>query len=152
MRRPIYETETDRTKEWQTAQQIACIWKAKAQQMPRLYPCDVALLRGNTIAAWAEIKHRKNKAADFDTYLLDLQKYRELSALEADTALPVFLIVRWACGTLAFHKITQARNYRVWFGGRTDRGDTQDQQPLLEIPMTEFETIDTHEKNGYFAR
>jgi hypothetical protein len=146
MSRPIYETEKDRQAEMEIAQEfVRAKWDCDIFKNPIQYRVDFALLKpGNVVFAWAEIKTRpKYRKGDFSTYLLSLEKVIRGKELARETGKPAFLIVQWtdALGWMDFEDI-RPDEWVIEIGGRSDRGDPQDQEPCLMIPIRFFKRAD----------
>ena len=55
------------------------------------------------------------------------------------TGKPFFLVVRFAQG-IYWAKVTHSK-YEAGFGGRTDRNDPNDLEPVLYLPIKEFNPL-----------
>lgn len=109
------------------------------RKMPPRYPVDFALCdQQENVVGWAEVKCRTNPAQKYPTYMLSLAKYEGLVRLQLFTGLPAELVVAWTdfVGTLKVPALV-----RIGFGGRTDRGDDQDTEPVVLIPIRQFQMI-----------
>jgi hypothetical protein len=135
--RPIYEKPEDLAAE-KTALDKACeIWKCTAEKLPMKYELDYLLLREGTGVAWLEIKSRTNPRTEYPTYMNALTKIMAARRLSEASQLPSFLLVQWtdACGYI---RIDSLLDFTTAVGGRTDRGDEQDIEPVAKIPIGEF--------------
>ncbi len=105
-------------------------------KLPIRYCLDYAALRNKKIVAFVEIKHRTNKIHAYPTYMLSLAKVQAAKRLAEDVKVPSFLVVQWidALGT------TNLANckFSVEMGGRIDRKDSQDVEPVAHINLAEF--------------
>ena len=138
--RPIYETVADIRREADVAGVIASLWKCTTRKMKRLYSVDFALMRGKEVMAWAEIKCRD---ASYPTFIISLKKWMDGLELAEASGSPFLIIVSWPVDgvrILMYHRV-ERKLIRVIFGGRTDRSDPDDVEPLVEIPVTSFKVI-----------
>lgn len=141
MSRPIYERGKDRDNERRVAD-----WLARRQpgslrpvQMPKRYPVDFALIddRGE-FNCWLEIKCRTNAIDAYPSYMVSLEKVRGMFDLARFTAIPTRLVVRWedCLGYLNF-----PCPYEIRMGGRKDRGDWQDVEPMAHFDVRSFDVL-----------
>ena len=131
------ETPQDLANEAKVGHLVFERWHCRAEKMSTRYEVDYALLRRGKVMAWAEIKCRKNIRAKYDTYAVGLRKIMSGQALATATNLPFLLIVRW---TDALGWIAPEMNDVRW-GGRFDRNDAQDIEPMVHIPISAFKLI-----------
>jgi hypothetical protein len=135
--RLIYERPEDIAAE-RTALDKACeVWKCTAEKLPMKYELDYLLLREGRGVAWLEIKSRTNARPAYPTYMISLSKVMAARRLSEASQLPSFLLVQWsdACG---YVRLDSLLDFRTAVGGRTDRGDEQDIEPVALIPVGEF--------------
>ena len=101
------------------------------------YELDYLLLREGKGVAWLEIKSRTNTRLAYPTYMISLGKIMAARRLSEASQLPSFLLIQWsdACGYI---RIDSLLDFRTAVGGRTDRGDEQDIEPVAMIPVGEF--------------
>ena len=99
-------------------------------------PADFALTHKGKVEAMVEVKCRTCDKRRFDTYLISTNKLRRLKrAAKASRCLPI-LLVEWT-DALAYIIITDA-NYKVALGGRDDRCDLYDREPVAHLPIRLF--------------
>lgn len=139
--RPLYERGKDRENERAVAEWLARRRsdQLSAVQMPKRYPVDYALIDGyGTFHEWLEIKCRTNAMGAYPDYMVSLEKVRGMFDLARFTALPARLIVRWedCLGSLTF-PVT----YDIRMGGRKDRGDAQDMEPMAHFAVADFDIL-----------
>lgn len=136
--RPTYETPEDQSHERQVVDLLCAKWGCTAAKTPRFYGVDWSLQKGNEVKAMAEVKFRK---ASYPTYILSLHKFVEMCQSAAVSGLPYFLVVSWpeeSQRVVRYVSVTPEIKQRVIHGGRKDRGDAQDVEPVVEIPMSKF--------------
>lgn len=137
MSRPIYQSAETLADELEVALDMAARWGATARKIPRAYRVSWVLLRDSKPIAWVEIKTR---SATFSEFMISLGKVREGIALANDTGIPFVLVVKFPIGT--YWTIPGAEDLRsIGFGGRTDRADPEDFEPMVFIPRRKFQPI-----------
>lgn len=138
--RPMYESQQDRSHEAQVIARLCSAWKCDAKKMPAAYPMDWSLQKDGSVKALAEIKFRN---ASYPTYIVSLRKYSDMLNLHQASGLPCLLVVCWPENGRRVVKYTAIKRQpaKVIHGGRTDRGDSQDVEPMAEIAMTEFTRV-----------
>lgn len=139
--RPTYETQQDVANEQLVIDLLCTKWGCTATKTPKFYCVDWSLSQGKDVKSLVEIKFRK---ASYPTYILSLHKYTEMLMSAFASQLPHLLVVCWPEGgkrVVRYAKVEPSLRERVIHGGRTDRGDLQDQEPLVEIPMSKFKFV-----------
>lgn len=137
--RPLYETEADVSREAKVAHWLARRWKRQAVQLPKRYAVDYALVDPDgELTDWLEVKCRTNPMAQYPTYMLSAEKYWGMVRLQEASNRPVRLVVRW---TDAVGVLSVPCGHQLSFGGRVDRGDRQDREPVVLFPIDSFEIV-----------
>ena len=134
--RPTYETPSDTERERNTAERVATAWGYDVRKLKAFYAYDYALFSGETLEAFVEIKVRTRT---FETYWLLLAKWSAMNSLIQTAHVPGLFVVAWP-GRTMFTTVSN-RPLRVLLGGRTDRGDASDIEPLVEIPLIQFKDV-----------
>ena len=137
--RPIYESENDMTAEEETALKCAELFKAECKKLPKLHPLDFAFLRDGHICSFAEIKCRTCRHDEYKTYMLSLDKMIKARMVTAFSGVPCLLIVRWS-NRIGFIDMKTEYN-SIAMGGRSDRNDTQDIEPVIHWNVDKFTFI-----------
>jgi hypothetical protein len=88
--------------------------------------------------SWAELKSRGNPIHTYPTYQVSLHKYMNLLSLSRDTDIRSMLIVEWQ-DCVGYINVPTPIN--VVFGGTTKRGDWEDKEPMIEVPISDFKII-----------
>jgi hypothetical protein len=137
MRRPLYESQEDLANEKATIDRLAAHWRCVAVKLPIRYELDYGLCRNGDLMAWAEVKCRKVPREKYPTYMVSLGKVLAGLELAERTNLPFLLIVQWtdALGWI------QPSARAVQMGGRRDRADCADVEPVVHIPIKDFKLI-----------
>lgn len=142
MSRPLYESAADLDRQGVVESVLCSAWGCSVERIPIKYGWDLAGIRAGAIKCYMEIKVRK---AAYATYMLSLEKWMKGIQLTELTGLPCFLVV-----SLPVNDSRQIKYYQVKrepllhrMGGRKDRGDAGDWEPVVEIPMSGFKTVRT---------
>ena len=138
--RPTYETESDVSREWACALKLAEAWDKIPQKLPKFYPCDIMMVskKTNSPVGWVEVKCRNINWGQYPTLHISVHKVADLMTLAEASGLPAFIAVQMN-DCLVAHKI--AHPYPVVFGGRTDRNDPEDMEPVFDIPFSSFKRV-----------
>ena len=137
--RPIYETPENRAAEAEIAAVIERTWSCKLHKLPLHYKLDYMACKHDQLIGWVETKRRLINRDTFEEIYLSLIKVMAAHTLHSITGKRCFFIVQFN-DCLAYANILGERT--VIFGGRTDRGDWQDEEPLVLIPNTDFTIIE----------
>ena len=134
--RPLYEAKRDLVNEIEVINKVCFAWSCEAQKMPISYNLDFALIRNGQVAAYAEIKTRSNARQKYPTAFIALKKV--ISAKQF--GLPCFLIMQWA-DELGYTRLDRAPDF-ISMGGRIDRLDSADIEPMAHFKQGDFKKID----------
>jgi hypothetical protein len=140
-KRPIYETPEDIIRESSIQEEfIEAVYGdnelVKAVKLPKFYAIDYALTKYNgKIIGWLEIKSRTIPSDKYSSYILSYKKWREGISISQESNLPYYLAVKWTdkLGVITFPNCIQTN---LVIGGRFDRSDPDDTEPMVEIPIT----------------
>lgn len=138
MSRPLYESQADLQNEVQVAEHLNQVWSCRFHKLPMSYSVDWMLMRDKPVA-FAELKCRKNDSTKYPTLMLSLNKWVKGIQFANQLDVPFLIICRWTDG-LFFHEAGSV-DVTYGIGGRTDRGDSQDTEPVVYIPVTSFKRI-----------
>ena len=95
----------------------------------------------------AEIKIRNTPMSKYPTLFLNLTKWMSLRRYSILSDLPFVLLVRWQDQDAMFYESPATNNdvdsprFEVAWGGRQDREQDQDMNPLTHIPISMFEPV-----------
>jgi hypothetical protein len=134
--RPLYESAKDLSNEFRVSGTLKECWDAEFVKLPMAYHIDWAIIRGSEIKAFAEFKRRHNPKDRYPTFMLSLKKFQNGKSLGAEVGVPFLIIVEWDDGLWYCDAKNVERTYG--FGGRRDRNDSQDQEPVVFIPIQAF--------------
>ena len=133
--RPIYENGATLAAEEATIRRVADRWGVTFQKLPIQYRVDWALIRDGKVACWCECKRRHNNKGKYPSLMLSLSKVTHGLELARQTGLPFLVVVEWD-DALAYWKADRISGVRL--GGRVDRGDWQDVEPVVDIGIELF--------------
>ena len=140
MTRPLYETNADLRNERSVAAWLGDLWRAYPQKLPKSYAIDFGMVRQKEVAAWVEVKCRDNPMGQYPTLAISLKKITTGLELSEWTTKPFLLVVRWTDATAYMHVSTRDQ-FTVEIGGRKDRGDWQDMEPMAHFPTESFQLL-----------
>lgn len=138
--RPIYETPANIAAENAVSEAISKLWDIKIVKLKRLYPFDRAVIRDKEITGFLEIKCRPNPKDQYPEYMISLDKIRWALEIRQTLGHPCFLAVQWT-DQLGIHRIDSKMDYWVGMGGRIDRNDPQDMEPVVMINTKWFKNL-----------
>ena len=138
--RPTYETDADLANEVEIKEILSDQWKVAFHKMPRSYNIDWLLVDADGMAkAFVELKCRSNPSTQYPTLMLSLHKWMHGKELAREINGVFLVVVRWTDGL--FYCIPQECEVTFGVGGRTDRGDDQDVEPVVHIPVSCFKQV-----------
>lgn len=142
MNRPLYESLDNLANEEEVAEACARVWQVQVVKLKPLYRVDRATVFDGEVTGLLEIKCRQHVAGTYADYMISLDKLVGLLEFSSLTGLSVLLVVRFTDRTL-WHQVTRdaARAYWYGMGGRTDRNDLQDTEPVGYIPLKLFQAL-----------
>ena len=135
--RALYETSGDLLMERRFVEGLCTLWKCGAWKLPIRYKLDYALYRDDTIRAFLEVKIRNYMKDDFGEYMISMDKVLTARQYADFAKVPSLLAVQWQ-DTSGFIDLGMLKNFRLGVGGRTDRGDSEDREPVVLIPISDF--------------
>jgi len=137
MSRPLYESENDRRRERAAMERLLDGSDNTARKLPIRYEVDFAIIKNGEIVSWAEVKCRNNASSLYPTLMISAAKIWKGSTLSIQTGKPFFIVAEWTDG-IGYLKVTNVGLFELGFGGRTDRNDDQDVEPVYFIPIEMF--------------
>ena len=138
MTRKMYESKDNLEKEKNVLRHMSVKWDVSYSKLPISYKLDYSMYRNDKLCGFAEVKCRKNSMNDFSTYIISLSKVMKARRLASVTGTKSVLIVSWSDAT---GWINLFSDFEVKQGGRSDRDDWQDQEPVCHFQISEFKII-----------
>lgn len=144
MKRPIYELQVDLTHENKMKTFLEAKWNCTLHKVPLKYQVDWMAMRGKDPMAFVEFKHREKLSIDaYPRYMISLDKWMKAKQLCKEVEIPFIMVITFTEGTYygvfahnGLHDVTYG------FGGRYDRGDAQDVEPMIYLPLKKFMKIE----------
>lgn len=137
MNRPAYETEQDRQAEYALLRRL--FGDRVCHKLPIRYHLDYMVEQPGK-PAWVECKQRRVPWGTYPSYLLSLEKYLSGVKLARASGGSFILLTGWSDGKVMYANLNCGLPcvYKLSMGGRTDRGDAQDREPVILIPNNHF--------------
>lgn len=135
--RPRYETDGDRGRESDFSRLISQKFKCTLAKMPDLSGVDFCAIRDGRVVGFIETKIRSNPHWQYPTYMISLKKLDTASAAMGALNVPTVLAVRWS-DAWGYVSLSDMTDHASAIGGRVDRADPQDMEPVALIPMSRF--------------
>ena len=144
MKRPIYESQVDLTHENKMKTFLEAKWNCTLHKVPLKYQVDWMAMRGKDPMAFVEFKHRDKLSINaYPRYMISLDKWMKAKQLCKEVEIPFIMVITFTEGTYygvfahnGLHDVTYG------FGGRYDRGDAQDVEPMIYLPLKKFMKVE----------
>ena len=146
----LYETYEDRAHERKAMQLLKMVTGHDYERLPKTHRVDIVQIdMSGTIAAWIEYKHRSHFINQYPSLMISTTKLTEGVMLSRMTNLPFYLVV----GFESPHSEEEPELYRlevgiktiqeshIAMGGRKDRGNPSDREPVCYIDIAAFQRI-----------
>ena len=140
MSRPVYENAEDRSAETMAIKRFIDSLDGDVDfiKLPMQYKMDFAITRDGVIIGLVEVKCRKYSKHAFSTYMISMSKL-VAAAGYSSIGIGCILLVQWT-DSMGWVKM-DGDNWKVRIGGRKDRNDWQDVEPVTHIPIAEFKEV-----------
>lgn len=135
--RPRYERPRDLTNE----QRVAARMKERGielRKMPISYRLDFAMFRDGKLRGFAEVKTRNNRHDTYPTLMISLGKVMAARQLAEVSETRSVLLVQYLDG---IYWCNFASPFEVAMGGRWDRADDDDVEPVAHFPIEAFKMV-----------
>ena len=138
--RPTYETSGDLSKETIAIKKFIASFGGSADfaKLPIQYKMDFCLIDNKTIRTFVEVKCRTNKKTAYSTYIISMSKVVAAKSY-SDFGVNCILLVQWT-DHMGWVDLSN-NDWDAKIGGRKDRGDWQDIEPVVHIPISEFNNV-----------
>jgi hypothetical protein len=159
MARPLYENKETLRKEVDFAKKVAALFQGTLVKLPIYYNIDYVLVKdGNTrvlipdetnideikalvgryeVDAFLEFKCRNVLHRQYDTFILSSHKFEAGVRNNHLYDKPFLVCVRYTDSDTVY-KYRKEHSWPIKLGGRWDRGDFQDIEPVVHIPTDEL--------------
>lgn len=136
-----YDTTEANAKERALVERVVPKWGVIAEKNPEFHKLDYSLTRRKrgSIIGFIEAKCRDCHHETYDTFFISLAKYMAACEMTKFTGVPVFILVEWLDQTKYVKVPCKTTDIRM--NGREDRGNPDDYEPMIYIPITEFRSV-----------
>lgn len=132
----MYESKADLIRESGVAASLSSAWECTSHKLPVQYRVDFAMLVGGSVKAWLEVKCRNRY---YDEMILSAAKFTAGQQLAMATDKP--FVVAFGINDQIYWRNCTGDKPEIYIGGRTDRGDSQDIEPVVMLPLQYFHTL-----------
>ncbi len=143
MVRPIYETEENKKRQNDMRSILESKWSCVLQDLPYKYQLDWMAFKDKKPMAVLEFKHREKLSFDaWPRYMISLDKWIRAREISQEMCLPFIMVITFTEGTYYgsfLHNESFDLSY-MW-GGRLDRNDAQDSEPMVLLPLKHFKKL-----------
>lgn len=137
--RPIYENRSTMLDEQDFAKHLGMLTKCNLVKCPRNFRIDFAAVRNSKVVSFIEYRKRSNAMDYYPTFMTAANKKIYAQAIHRSSSLPVYMFVQWT-DHLGYADLVSCK--AKWsVGGRKDRNDPADFEPVIQIPLSEFKTL-----------
>lgn len=126
--RPLYERDRDLREEEKAIEILCRRGKLAAHKLPRRYEIDYLMMQRGGLYGWAEVKVRPG-VERHDTFMLSCAKVMAGRRLAEVFGGRFIVVVRRTDDMMVLDALSHRPGF-VAMGGRTDRGDDQDIEPV----------------------
>lgn len=143
MSRPLYQTSESLARETEFARELSRLWGCRFEKLPIAYKVDFLMFRNDEPRAWCEVKCREYEMDQLEImggFMLSLAKWMEGKRLHEMTGLPFIVALQLPDG-IWYHKPTDFKYDGLKIGGRKDRGDWQDVEPVILLQRDRFTRV-----------
>lgn len=137
--RPMYEDDDSLSAEKAVVTKLCDTWGMDAAKLPIAYNVDYALFKDEKLRCWLEVKCRNCSISQYETYFISSKKITNGINLSESTGQAFILAVQWN-DALGWIKITKDV-FDIRIGGRRDRHDWQDIEPMAHFKTCDFTII-----------
>jgi hypothetical protein len=143
MSRPTYERSGDLQREAKAIEAMGAVWGVQFAKTPKFYSIDFCMIdQLGKVCGWVEIKGKTFARSTYPTFYTSTEKLLRLIRMGQFTGLPAFLVCSWLDGVFYIQPTpSDCRRWAIKVGGRVDRGDADDVEPVTHIPVEEFKPV-----------
>ena len=138
--RQIYETRSDLDNEKSICKRIEAACGLRLKKLSIKYNLDFIGFRNGKAVAVIEVKKRHNSYSRYPTLILSLAKYNRGVEFYRVNDLKFIFCVQFEDGYF-FYEYQNEDKFNVQIGGRTDRNDAEDIEPVVHIPIVRMKKL-----------
>lgn len=140
-KRPVYETAASIDREQLFCRNVTEISNLIVRRInKKMFPCDIVFCEGKKVLAFVEFKRRIGVLGYNSGVMLSLHKATQLAQFGMLTGKPTLFAIEHADNSYYVATLNFC-GYAVEYGGRTDRGDAGDMEPVILIPIIDFKPL-----------
>jgi hypothetical protein len=133
----IEQEIAERFARWAKGEQMRIGLDARDKQKPRV---DRIFIRDNYVRGCFECKSSSVNFGHGNTWVTGIRKVRSLRQVHDLLAVPVLIVVKFGCGTIAF--VDSADDFSILRGwGRADRNDPGDAEDGARFLWSQFRKV-----------
>jgi hypothetical protein len=118
------------------ANRFAKAYGYKSNKTPRFYKVDRVMTKNGNVKCFVEIKCRTNVFDKYPTVILSSDKWNFLYQLDVSLNTPAIMVFSFTDGKIGYIRPrNNADKIKVSIGGRIDRNDQDDIEPVVHIPI-----------------
>jgi hypothetical protein len=137
--------------EKEIADRFCGAFSATARKLGLEYRVDFAVCKdGKTIRAFLEVKRRTFVWGQYPSVMMSFSKFIKGRELSKAFDLPFLFLVSDANGDLFLCDLAKltTEDFTLEIGGRADRNDSQDIEPVAMIPISKFKPVRLGERKA----
>tara|TARA_R110000803_G_scaffold209698_1_gene279845 strand:+ start:69 stop:488 length:420 start_codon:yes stop_codon:yes gene_type:complete len=138
--RKIYETQYDLDNEKSISEVIQSVCNLSLRKLSMKYFIDFIAFRNKKAVAVVEVKKRNNNHDTYPTLILSLAKYNRGVEFFKVNGLKFIFAVQFNDGCF-FYKYKDGDRFAIELGGRIDRKDAEDIEPVIHIPINRMKKL-----------
>jgi hypothetical protein len=137
--RPNYETQADRNREFVAKRQLGDIFGPcmTVVKLHKHYIIDFVVLDNKKIVAVCEFKTAKYSIGKYPTFMMSLNKWNKGLEYFNLHNVPFYILAKYTEG-FYLHEYSPSVKYWIELGGRRDRDDPLDIEPIIRVKTEDF--------------
>lgn len=140
--RPRYERQADRDAENRLIELVCKRYQLDSfYKLPASYILDFAVSRNDQIIGFVEVKKRTTAMRQYPTFFIALHKVLQAKQYEL-IGFHSRVVVEWSD---CIGSVRLGAPFELKFGGRSDRNDSADQEPMAHFSIDSFDILEEKE-------
>ena len=141
MRKQYEDNKSLRNERW-FAEEVGKWFGVTLHKLPKQYGLDFIAKKKGSVYAFLELKNRTCTKNQYGTYIISLSKYLKAKLIYQFLGARTLLCVKWTdqSGSVCLSDL-ESDQLDISIGGRYDRDDWQDVEPLINIDISNFNVI-----------